>query len=176
MAELKTKYLKVLEVAERLELAKAIKKQFCRMTKVSGAVINPIGLTHRFYELLQENRPNNNNTSLARNLAYLYSCLCNEYCLMAKYLQVNVNDDFFCVPKWKWKKYMIGGKLQAHTKLLKEMRWIDCRIQKFSKKPFKREMYSINLVKLMMESKFVNNFQSEKAYYEQSDEQLFFSL
>jgi len=31
------------------------------------------------------------------------------------------------VPKWKWEKYMIGGKIKAQAKLLAQMKWIDYR-------------------------------------------------
>ena len=152
------------EVEKFLECgnAKTIKQCFCKMTNVGGAVMNPIVLAHFAFEYLQENQPNQNNTSLARNLAYLYSCLCNEYCLLHRYKNVEEND-FFYMPQWKWHdKYMLGGKVQRQVKLLEKMGWIYCRVDTFSKPPYKRELYSISLVKLIQMSAASKNFQSEK--------------
>lgn len=141
---------------------KTIKQCFCKMTDKGGAVMNPIVLSHFAFEYLQENQPNQNNTSLARNLAYLYSCLCNEYCLLYRYENVKEND-FFYMPQWKWHdKYMLGGKVQKQVKLLEKMGWIYCRIETFSKPPYKREFYAISIVKLIQMCANCKNFQSEK--------------
>ena len=141
--------------------AKMIKQCFCKMTDIGGAVMNPIVLAHFAFEYLQENQPNQNNTSLARNLAYLYSCLCNEYCLLYRYKNVQEND-FFYMPQWKWRKYMLGGKIQKQVKLLEKMGWIHCCIKTFSQPPYKRELYAISIVKLIQMRTESKNFQSEK--------------
>ena len=141
---------------------KTIKQCFCKMTEIGGAVMNPIVLAHFAFEYLQENQPNQNNTSLARNLAYLYSCLCNEYCLMYGHKNVEEND-FFYMPQWKWHdKYMLGGKVQKQVKLLEKMGWIYRDIKKFSQPPYKREFYSISIVKLIQMCANSKHFQSEK--------------
>lgn len=151
-----------LEKIYKLGNSKTIKHYFCKMTNVGGAVMNPILLAHFAFEYLQENQPNQNNTSLARNLAYLYSCLCNEYCLLHRYKNVQEND-FFYMPQWKWHdKYMLGGKVQRQVKLLEKMGWIYCRVETFSKSPYKREFYAISLVNLVQMSKASKNFKSEK--------------
>lgn len=142
--------------------AKTIKQCFCKMTDIGGAVMNPIVLAHFAFDYLQENQPNQNNTSLARNLAYLYSCLCNEYCLSYRYKNVQ-ESDFFYMPQWKWHdKYMLGGKVQKQVKLLEKMGWIFCDIKKFSQPPYKREFYAISIVKLIQMRNNSKNFQSEK--------------
>jgi len=161
---LKSGILDFAEVEKFIERgnAKTIKYYFCKMTDKGGAVMNPIVLAHFAFEYLQENQPNQNNTSLARNLAYLYSCLCNEYCLLHRYKNVEEND-FFYMPQWKWHdKYMLGGKVQRQVKLLEKMGWIYCRVDTFSKPPYKRELYAISLVKLIQMSAASKNFQSEK--------------
>lgn len=141
---------------------KTIRQCFCKMTNKGGAVMNPIVLAHFAFEYLQENQPNHNNTSLARNLAYLYSCLCNEFCLSYRYKNVQKND-FFYMPQWKWHdKYMLGGKVQKQVKLLEKMGWIYCDIKKFSQPPYKREFYAISIVKLIQMCANSKNFQSEK--------------
>lgn len=142
--------------------AKTIRQCFCKMTDKGGAVMNPIVLAHFAFEYLQEHQPNQNNKSLARNLAYLYSCLCNEYCLSYRYKTVQEND-FFYMPQWKWHdKYMLGGKVQKQVKLLEKMGWIYCCIKKFSQPPYKREFYAISIVKLIQMCANCKNFQSEK--------------
>lgn len=155
-------YLSEAEKIFELGNAKTIKRYFCKMAKIGGAVMNPIMLAHFAFEYLQENQPNQNNTSLARNLAYLYSCLCNEYCLLYRYKNVQ-DDDFFYMPQWKWRdKYMIGGKVQKQVKLLEKMGWIYCQVKKFSQPPYKREFYAISIVKLIQMCANSKNFQSEK--------------
>ena len=142
--------------------ANTIKRCFCKMTEIGGAVMNPIVLSHFAFEYLQKNQPNQNNTGLARNLAYLYSCLCNEYCLLHRYKNVEEND-FFYMPQWKWRdKYMLGGKIQKHVKQLEKMGWIHCCIKKFSQPPYKREFYAISIVKLIEMRTNSKNFKSEK--------------
>ena len=142
--------------------AKTIKQCFCKMTDIGWAVMNPIVLAHFAFEYLQENQPNQNNTSLARNLAYLYSCLCNEFCLSYRYKNVQEND-FFYMPQWKWHdKYMLGGKVQKQVKLLEKMGWIYRDIKKFSQPPYKREFYAISIVKLIQMRTNSKIFQSEK--------------
>lgn len=141
--------------------AKTIKQCFSKMTEIGGAVMNPIMLAHFAFEYLQENQPNQNNTSLARNLAYLYSCLCNEYCLLYRCKNVEEND-FFYMPLWKWRKYMLGGKVQKQVKLLEKMGWIYRNIKKFSQPPYKREFYAISIVNLIQMCANSKNFQSEK--------------
>ena len=142
--------------------AKTIKQCFCKMIDIGGAVMNPIVLAHFAFEYLQENQPNQNNTSLARNLAYLYSCLCNEFCLSYRYKNVQEND-FFYMPQWKWHdKYMLGGKVQKQVKLLEKMGWIYRDIKKFSQPPYKREFYAISIVKLIQMRTNSKIFQSEK--------------
>lgn len=140
---------------------KTIKQCFCKMTEIGGAVMNPIVLAHFAFEYLQENQPNQNNTSLARNLAFLYSCLCNEFCLLQRYKNVEEND-FFYMPQWKWRKYMLGGKIQKQVKLLEKMGWIYRDIKNFSQPPYKREFYAISIVKLIQMRVNSKNFQSEK--------------
>lgn len=152
---------KKLEIAQRLGKSKSILHYLCKMTDICGAVMNPIGLSHLALAYLKEHHPNNNNTSLARSLAYLYACLCNEYRLMVRHKRVKQNDDFY-MPKWKWRKYMLGGKIQEQTKMLEKMGWIDCHIKTYSTKPFKREHYSINLDMLIWLYSCIKNFESEK--------------
>ena len=142
--------------------AKTIKQCFFNITDIGGAVMNPIVLAHFAFEYLQENQPNQNNTSLARNLAYLYSCLCNEFCLSYRYKNVQEND-FFYMPQWKWHdKYMLGGKVQKQVKLLEKMGWIYRDIKKFSQPSYKREVYAISIVKLIQMRTNSKIFQSEK--------------
>ena len=142
--------------------AKTIKHCLSKMTNIGGAVLNPIVLSHFAFEWLQENQPNQNNRGLARNLAYLYSCLCNEYRLLQRFKNVEEND-FFYIPQWKWRdKYMLGEKVQAHVKLLEKMGWIHCCIKKFSQPPYKREFYAISIVNLIQMCAKRKNFQSDK--------------
>lgn len=151
------------EVEKIYELgnAKTIKHYFCKMTNIGGAVMNPISLSPLAFEYLQKNQPNHNNTSLARNLAFLYSCLCNEYCLANRYKIVQEND-FFYIPQWKWReKYMLGGKIKEHVKLLEKMGWIYRCIKTFPSPPYKREYYAISIVNLIKLYKKSKNFQSK---------------
>jgi len=152
------------ELAEKYEKAKSIKHYLCRMTDKCGAVMNPIALAHLALEYLQTNQPNNNNTSLARNLAYLYSCLCNEFCIMSRKKQVKESGDFY-MTKATWEKYMLGGRIKEQTKLLEKMGWIKCCIKTYSTKPYKREHYSINLPYLILLAQLTSDlvFESEKA-------------
>lgn len=155
-------YLEKLEIAEKYEKAQSVQHYLFKMANRCGAALNPISLAHFAFEYLQEHQPNNNNTSLARNLAYLFSCLCNEFFLMSRKKQVAQSGDFY-MSAATWQKYMLGGKIKKQVELLEKMDWIKCCIKTYSTKPYKREHYSINLFKLILLEPWAMSFESEKA-------------
>jgi len=138
------------------------------MMKHCGAALNPIGLGYIIFEYLNEkDRGNQQNIETARNTAYLYSCLCNEYRIVANYKMVKVANEFY-MPAWKWNKYLIGGKVVNRVELLVEMGWITSRIETYSTKPYKRELYSIVVDKLVDLHTQISNFKSEKMLNDES--------
>jgi len=150
-------------VAEKFPKAQSVQHYLFEMAGKCGAAVNPIALSHFAFDYLQKHQPKNqNNTSLARNLAYLYSCLCNEFRLMSRKKQVEQSGDFY-MSKATWVKYMLGGKVKEQTKLLEKMGWLKTSIKTYSTKPYKREHFSINLGNLILLEQWAESFESEKA-------------
>ena len=140
-----------------------VKKALVGVTKKCGAALNPVGLGYIVFKYLDKHHKANNNIETARNTAYLLACLCNEYGLMARFPSVQETDEFY-MPEWKWhSKYLIGAKVRQRIKLLKEMGWIDFRIQGYSTIPHKRTLFKINVDKIYeLQSQLPKSFKNEE--------------
>jgi len=140
-------------IAIPTEKHELIKYYFGKIGKKHGEVRQPIALTRWFYSQLQNrsvtenNREHQHDGENARNMAYLYTCLCNEYQLRATSPQTQI-DDYFYMDSKVWGKYQIGGKVKNRLKDLEDMNLIKCRIKTYSQPPYKREHYFINLDRL----------------------------
>lgn len=137
-----TFYIKRLKKGSRYYKHKSLLYILLQMSKKCGAVLNPIDLSHKIKEWLDKNKPSQNNIEKARNSAYVFACLCNEFRLKVKFDKVW--DEFFMTNDL-WDKYMIGRKIrQSSLNILQEMGWITATLRTIRREPIFRP-YMINI-------------------------------
>lgn len=140
-----------------------IKNELELMSKKCRTIKLPIGIAHIIYEHLQKHHPSQNILAEARNVAYMFSCLCTEYRLMVE--SYKITDEFFMDDR-KWAQYLIGPKLQKNgLAILKEMSLIDCNVRVLRCKPiFRITMININLETLRSLQSSIHASRSTKWY------------
>lgn len=105
---------------------KKIREIMLKMQNEKGAAIKPLVLVPIFFDWLRENYPSKMNIITAKNMAEVFSALCNEHYIMSKCGMIKGNEFFMAISRWK--KYEIKRKAKERaTLMLKEMGLISYR-------------------------------------------------
>jgi len=118
----------------------------CIQGRFGGGAINPTAIGQRIRKYLDEHHPSKNNKEHARNYAYLFACICNDYWLWAKSKKAT---EFFFTQE-RLDKLNIGNTLLVKgSELLQEMGLITFSVKVLRHTPiFRVYVFNVNLEKL----------------------------
>ena len=121
-----------------------VRDELIEMQKCGGAMIMPFTLIKLFYELASDEEDTPNKKVRARNGAYFFCALCNEYWLFYFY-DKRPNTEFFILDD-RWEKYFISDSIKSDAiEFLQSIYLIACGIKEIAHHDKPVTTYQINL-------------------------------